>query len=65
MFSLRITSQSLSLHLGNSPPCLEMGGGREGRKRGEKERGKRGRGSCFLKQCYKKVVKKPQLFTSG
>lgn len=29
MFSLRITSQSLSLHLGNSPPCLEMGGARE------------------------------------
>lgn len=30
MFSLRITSQSLSLHLGNSPPCLEMGGGKGG-----------------------------------
>lgn len=34
MFSLRITSQSLSLHLGNSPPCLEMGGGRERKKEG-------------------------------
>lgn len=43
MFSLRITSQSLSLHLGNSPPCLEMGG--EGRV-GRGERKKEGRGGA-------------------
>lgn len=30
-----------------------------------KKEGREGHGSCFLKQCYKKVVKKPLLFTSG
>lgn len=54
MFSLQITLQSHSLHLGNSPPCLE----RQDRRRGEKEE-REGCGSCFLKQCYKKQLKNP------
>lgn len=36
MFSRQITSQSHSLHLGNSPPCWTWD-----RRRAEKERGKR------------------------
>lgn len=54
MFSLQITSQSHSLHLGNSPACLGAVGQEEGR-----ERKREGHGSCFLKQRYKKRLKNP------
>lgn len=54
MFSLQITSQSHSLHLGNSPACLGAVGQEEGRERKRKEHG-----SCFLKQRYKKRLKNP------
>jgi len=39
MFSLQITSQSHSLHLGNSPPCLGTGGQKEGRETKREEKG--------------------------
>lgn len=56
MFSLQITSQSHSLHLGNSPACLGTVRQEEGR---ERKREGEGHGSCFLKQCYKKRLKNP------
>lgn len=56
MFSLQITSQSHSLHQGNSPACLGAVGQEEGR---ERKREGEGHGSCFLKQCYKKQLKNP------
>lgn len=56
MFSLQITSQSHSLHLGNSPACLGAVGQEEER---ERKREGAGHGSCFLKQCYKKQLKNP------
>lgn len=55
------TSQSHSLHLGNSPACLGAVGQKEGRER----KGRRGAWELLPEAVLQKAVKKPLLFTSG